>query len=391
MTVRRKRIIISAAGLGLISLVGIALRPSPLKVDAAAAERGSLLVTVDEEGQTRAHDRFVVSAPVTGRLLRIGLDDGDPIGFGQPLAVIDPAPLGPREREEVTGRVEATEALRREAEARLEHARADYGLARRDRQRAEQLAKDGIIPARQVEEAQNAEVSSGHELEAAKFRLQAAAYEVNIAKAGLLAVETAPGDARRLVKLRSPVRGRVLRVTEKSERVVSAGTPLLVLGDPAKLEVVVDLLSTDAVKVLPGAPVLLEGWGGDHPIHARVRLVEPYGFTKVSALGIEEQRVNVIADFVDSPGPLGDGYRVEARIIIWQGEDVLKVPASALFRHGQGWSVFAVENGRARRQDVEVGHRNPFEAEIASGIAPGARVILHPANDIQDGVRVQPR
>jgi HlyD family secretion protein len=394
MSVTRKRIIISVAGLGLILLVGFALRPSSLKVDVAPAERGPLLVTVDEEGETRAHDRFMVSAPVTGRLLRIGLDDGDPIGLGQALAVIDPAPLGPRERAEVTGRVDAAAALRREAEARLEHARADYDLARRDRQRAEQLAKGGIIPVQQVEQAQNAEVSSAHELEAAKFRLQAAAYEVNIAKAGLLAVETAPGDPgdpRRLVKLLSPVRGRVLRVTEKSERVVSAGTPLLVLGDPAKLEVVVDLLSTDAVKVSAGAPVLLEGWGGDHPIHAKVRLVEPYGFTKVSALGIEEQRVNVIADFVDSPGPLGDGYRVEARIVIWQSEGVLKVPASALFRHGQGSSIFVVENGRARRRDVEVGQRNPFEAEVRSGIAQGSQVILHPANDIADGVRVQPR
>lgn len=386
-----KRLIIAIAGLALIVLLGIVLRPSALKVDVARAARGPLLVTVDEEGETRAHDRFVVSAPVAGRLLRIGLDDGDPVRLGQELATIDPAPLGPREREEITGRVEATEALRREAEARLEHARADYDLARRDRARAEQLAKGGIIPVQQVEQAQNAEVSSAHELEAAKFRLQAASYEVNIAKAGLLAVQTAPGDPRRLVKLLSPVRGRVLRVTEKSERVVSAGTPLLALGDPAKLEVVVDLLSTDAVKVSPSAPVLLEGWGGDQPIHAKVRLVEPYGFTKVSALGIEEQRVNVIADFVDSPGPLGDAYRVEARIIIWQTDNVLKVPASALFRHGQGWSVFMVDSGRARRQDVEVGHRNAFEAEIRSGVASGAQVILHPANDIADGVRVQPQ
>lgn len=389
MTVTRKRILIAIAGLALFVLVGIALRPSAIKVDVARAARGPLLVTVDEEGETRAHDRFVVSAPVAGRLLRIGLEDGDPIRRGQVLAVIDPAPLGPREREEVTGRVEAAEALRREAEARLEHARADYDLARRDRERAEQLVKGGIIPVQQVEQARNAEVSNAHELEAAKFRLQAAAYEVTIARAGLLAVETAPGDARRLVRLLSPVEGRVLRVTEKSERVVAAGTPLLVLGDATKLEVVVDLLSRDAVKVPAGAPVLLEGWGGDHPIHAKVRLVEPYGFTKVSALGIEEQRVNVIVDFVDSQGPLGDGYRVEARIVTWQSDDVLKIPASALFRHVQSWSVFVVENGRAQRRDVEVGHRNPFEAEMVSGITPGTTVILHPANDIADGVRVQ--
>jgi HlyD family secretion protein len=211
---------------------------------------------------------------------------------------------------------------------------------------------------------------------------------VELAKAGLLALDRSPGDGRRLVKLLTPVRGRVLRVLEKSERVVSAGTPLVVVGDPRKIEVVVDVLSTDAVKVSAGAPVLLEGWGGDHPIRAKVRLVEPYGFTKVSALGIEEQRVNIVADFVDPPGPLGDGYRVEARIVIWQSDNVLKVPVSALFRHGQGWSVFGVQNGRAMLREVGVGHRNSFDAEITRGLSPNVQVILHPSNDIQERLRV---
>lgn len=390
MAVTRKRILISAMLLGTAALLYVWLRPAPISVETALAQRGPLLVTVDQEGQTRAHDRFVVSAPVAGRLSRVELDDGDPVTLGQVLAVIDPAPLGPRERAEVTARIEAAQASRRAADAALKRAGADYSLAREELRRAEQLAKEGIIPQKQLDQAQNTETVSAHELDAARFRSQAAGYEVKIAMAALLAVDTAPGDARRLVRLLSPVRGRVLRVTEKSERVVPAGTPLLVLGDPSKLEVVVDVLSTDAVKIRPGAPVFLEEWGGDHPIRARVRLVELYGFTKLSALGIEEQRVNVIADFVDSPGRLGDGYHVEARIVVWQASGVLKVPASALFRRGGGWSVFAVRDERAVQRDIQVQHRNQYEAEISGGLADNAEVILHPSNDVEDGTRVQP-
>ena len=198
-------------------------------------------------------------------------------------------------------------------------------------------------------------------------------------------------SATRLVTLRSPVRGRVLRVIEKSERVVTSGTPIIIVGDPHKLEIVVDLLSTDAVKLKPGAAMLLENWGGEAPIRARVRTVEPSPFTKVSALGIEEQRANVVADFVDPPGPLGDGYRVEVRIITWETDVVLKVPTSALFRNGDGWSVFAVENGKAIRREVEIGHRSQFEAEVLKGIEEGAAVIAHPTNQIADGARVEKR
>jgi HlyD family secretion protein len=178
-------------------------------------------------------------------------------------------------------------------------------------------------------------------------------------------------------------------VAEKSERVVQAGTPIVTLGEPSQLEIVADVLSTDAVKVHPGDQVLLEGWGGDHPIRARVRLVEPSGFTKVSALGVEEQRVNVISDFVDPPGPLGDGYRVECRIVIWSGENVLQVPVGALFRRGKSWAVFRLEYGRARVSDIEIGHRNETEAEVLGGLAQNDVVILHPSNQILDGVRVR--
>jgi HlyD family secretion protein len=181
----------------------------------------------------------------------------------------------------------------------------------------------------------------------------------------------------------------VLRVLEESERVIQAGTPVLILGEPDKLEVVTDVLSTDAVKIPPGAQVLIEGWGGDHSLRGRVRRVEPAGFTKVSALGIEEQRVNVIADFVDPPAPLGDGYRVETRIVIWSTESALKAPLSAVFRQPQGWSAFVIEDGRARRRKVEIGHRTDIAVEILAGLSEGEQVILHPSNEVRDGVRVR--
>jgi HlyD family secretion protein len=204
----------------------------------------------------------------------------------------------------------------------------------------------------------------------------------------LISLEAQKDQQGKSVALRPPVRCRVLRILEKSERVVPFGTPIIVLSNPNKIEIVVDVLSADAVKVKPGAPVIIESWGGPAPLRARVRTVEPYGFTKVSALGIEEQRANVIADFVDSPAGLGDGYRVDARIVIWESSSVLKVPASALFRVGQVWNVFTIESGRARLLPVEVGHRNASEAEILNGLREGAQVILHPANDLKEGARV---
>jgi HlyD family secretion protein len=255
----------------------------------------------------------------------------------------------------------------------------------------ERLAQAGIVSVQALEQAQNAEITASNDLEAARAKAQAAASDVKVATAGLIAVEPASTDAERVIRLRAPVAGYVLRISEKSERVVTPGTPILTMGNPSKFEVVVDVLSTDAVKVKPGDSMLLEGWGGERAIRARVRTVEPEAFTKVSALGIEEQRVNVVGDFVDSPGPLGDGYRVQARIIIWESGNVLQVPASALFRRGQDWNVFVVEAGKARRRQVQVGHRNPLQAEIVQGLQESEQVILHPTNQIEEGSRIRPR
>ena len=229
----------------------------------------------------------------------------------------------------------------------------------------------------------------GGKLEAEQFKARAAASEVEVAQAALIAVERAgQSNPAASVAVRAPVRGRVLRVIEESERVVTPGTPLLELSSQS-LEIVIDVLSTDAVKIKPGASVFIEGWGGDQALNARVRLIEPSAFTKISALGIEEQRVNVIADFVESFAQLGDGYRVEARLVIWEAESVVKVPASALFRQGQNWSVFVIENGQAKWRPLDIRHRNAFEAEVLKGLQEGEHVILHPAREITDGLLVQ--
>jgi HlyD family secretion protein len=386
------RIVYYLVALSIVALIVVAFLPSPIKVETARITRGPLQVTVDEEGEARAHDRFVVASPIAGRLTRVELHDGDPVLLNQLVAIINPLPIDQRERAEITARVKSAQALKQSADEAVEHALADNEQAKRDLRRAEDLVEGGVISRQSVEQARNSETISRNELEAARFKAKAAASEVDVAKAGLIAVESdqSPG-ASRLVTLRSPVRGRVLRVIEKSERVVTSGTPIVVVGDPRKLEIVVDLLSTDAVKVKPGAAMLLESWGGEAAIRARVRTVEPSAFTKVSALGIEEQRTNVVADFVDPPGPLGDGYRVEARIIIWEAESVLKVPSSALFRHGDGWSVFVVENGKAIRREVEIGQKSQFEAEVLNGIDEGAAVITHPTNQIADGAKVENR
>jgi len=383
-----RRILLAAIMLSFAALLWLMLRPTPVLVEVACATHGPMRVTVDEDGETRAHDRFTVAAPIPGRMLRVGLEEGDAVRENQIVAVIEPLPLNQQQREEVLGRVAAAEAAKREADARAEHAREDFEQSQRDRKRAEQLGHEKVISAQALEQSRNAEVTSGEELQAARFNAMAARFAVEVARAGLVGISG--GDSgHKVISLHSPVAGRVLRVVEKSERVVLAGSPVIVIGDPGQIEIVTDVLTTDAVNIKPGAPAFLEGWGGDHPLRARVRLVEPAGFTKISALGVEEKRANVIADFVDPPEGLGDGYRVETRIVIWEAADVLKIPGSATFRGRDGWSVFVIDNGRARRRVVQIGHRNQIEAEVLGGIATGDQVILHPSNQLREGVRVR--
>jgi HlyD family secretion protein len=373
----------AVAGLALLAFF---FRPVPLRVDTGKVESGSMQVTVDELGETRSHDRFVITAPVAGRLARIELHDGDAVKQDQVVALIAPVPLSVRERNEQAARIAAAESQQRAAAELVRHGLEDLAQARRESQRVQHLVKGGFMSSQAAEQARNAEVTIANEVEAARFRVKSAAAEVTLAKSGLIAEQ---GGTGALFKIRSPVAGRILRIADASERVVAAGTPLLTLGDLSKLEVVIELLSTEAVKVKPGMPVLLDGWGGNKSLRAKVLRVEPYAFTKVSALGIEEKRSNVVAEFVDAPQELGDGYRVNAKIVVWAADTVNKVPASALFRCGEEWCAFAVENGRAKKRTVQIGHRSAQEAEVLEGLVPGETVIRHPANQIDEGVRVK--
>src|SRR6185436_10684034 len=394
MTMKRilNTILLLLVAAGVVGVLTMWLRPTPTKVDVTAVSREAMTVTVDGEGKTRVRDRYVVAAAVAGRLRRIGLRRGDTVKSGQLIAQIDPlplSPLDPRQRAEAIGRVNATEDALREVDQMVNRNRATYDQALRDQQRSENLARSGVISRQELEKSQTAVSTSLREYEAARSRAESAAHEVEVARAALLAGnQSAPAAS---VKVLAPTGGRVLRVVEESERVIVAGAPLVEVSNPAKLEVVIELLSTDAVKVSPGATVFIEAWGGPEALDARVRLIEPSAFTKVSALGIEEQRVNVIADLTAPSSVLGDGYRVEGRIVVWHSDSVLQVPVSALFRRGDVWNLFVVEDGRARLRTVEVGERTPFTAQIKSGVEAEAAVIVHPANEITDGTRVEPR
>jgi HlyD family secretion protein len=387
MTVRWKKTLYVLAGLGAAGLLALAFLPDPVPVDVAPAQRGALAITVDEDGETRARDRYVISAPVAGRVPRSDLREGDRVTAGQVVAEIRPLPLSARERDEQLARITATEALSREAGERVRHAATDHDQAVRERGRVEKLVKDGFVSPQAVEQARVAETTSANELAAARFRASSVAADAKAARAALMAIGGGGGNAA--VPLRSPVGGQILRIPERSERVVAPGAALMIVGDPQVLEIVVDVLSSEAVKIKPGMPVRLEGWGGTQPLQARVRLVEPFAFTKVSALGVEEQRVNVIADFVDAPQALGDAYRVEARIVLWSSADVLKIPSNALFRKADGWAAFIADGRRARLRPVKPGHAGPLETEILEGLAAGDRVVLHPSNDIADGTRIR--
>jgi len=397
--INRRSVGLALAALLFLGLVAVLLRPRPVRVDVARAVRGMLQVTVDEEGRTRVRDRFVIAAPISGRVARIGLDPGDAVDIGTVVARMHPLPIDPRTHAELEARLEAAEAAQREAAARVEQSQAALEQAQRSANRARQLGGRGMISPEERELAELEEIARQKELEAALFGARGAAYNVEAARAALLAPGSATAQAlvaaceaqeAGCLELRAPVRGSVLRVPEESERVVSVGTPLVELGDTAALEVVVDVLSADAVKVRPGARMLIEEWGGAGALEARVRVVEPSGFTKISALGVEEQRVNVIGDFVSSPVPLADNYRVEARIVVSEHDQVLKIPASAIFRREDEWHVFAVAQGRARERRVEVGERNTSEVEVVRGVTEGDVIIVHPSDQVRDGVRVVP-
>jgi HlyD family secretion protein len=387
--ITRKRLVWAAIFVVLAALIALSFRPTPLEVEVGTAVRGPLETTVDAEGVTRVRDRYQVAAPVSGRLERITLREGDAVAAGAVLARITPVPLDPQAAAQARARLSAALAGQQEVEARVAQIGAAFEQAQRSTARIREVATAGGMSVDAVERAELELASSAREFQAAQSWVRATAAEVAAARAALLEVDPARSSGRAVAEVRSPSAGRVLRVHQQSERIVPAGTPLVEVADAAGLEVVVDVLSTDAVRIQPGATMRVVEWGGEDALEGRVRLVEPAGFTKVSTLGVEEQRVNVIADLLQPPAALGDGYRVEARIVTWAGADVVKVPNSALFRTGTEWSVFVAEDGRARLRPVRVGHRGAAEAEVVEGLRAGEAVILFPSDRIRDGARVR--
>jgi HlyD family secretion protein len=389
-----RRVLVSATV--IFGLIAVVVWPTTTQVDVASVSRGPLVVTVDEEGVTRVCERFMVSAPVSGRVLRIELEPGDQVKRGQVVARVRaeaPPLLDARTRSEATAVVESARATLGRARAEEQRAKATLDQARRDLTRVRPLADDLVI-AKQELEAHEADVDVAQETaNAAAFAVRAATSDLQRAEARLAPPTLeAPG---RVVSVTAPAAGVVLKRLRESETVVPAGDPLLEIGDQRSLEIVADLLSTDAVRVKPGARAIVEQWGGEHALEARVRRIEPAGFRKISALGVEEQRVNVVLDLVGSPpalrASLGDGYRVEVRVVIWESPSVLKVPTSALFRHGEKWALYVMDDGRARRTVIELGHQTGQYAEVTTGLADGARVILHPGDTLVDGARVRER
>jgi HlyD family secretion protein len=375
--------------------VVMALRPRPVPVDVARATRGPLIVAVEESGKTRVKDRYVVSAPAAGSLSRVTLDVGDTVEEGDVLAEIAPAVaplLDQRARAESEARLGAALSALGQARAQTGRALNAKALAAQQLSRLQKLAAGNAVTRQALEQAEFDARMRGDEHGSALFAEKVAAEEVRLARVTL---GTNGGSARdRHVDVLAPASGRVFRVLQKSAGVVPAGTPLAEVGDPAALEVVVDLLTTAAVQVRPGTAVVITGWGGDGPLAGRVRLVEPSGFTKPSALGVDEQRVNVVIAITDPRErwtALGDGFRVETRLVLWEANDVLKAPQGAVFRHGDGWAVYRVDGNRANLVPVRIGHRGDTDVEILAGLEPGAAVAVHPGDRVKSGTRVEPR
>ncbi len=392
---RKRRWLPYVGGALLLALIVAGLWPKPLPVETVPAALGPLRVTVDDEGQTRVRNRYVISSPAGGQLRRIELKAGAEVVAGQTIvAILETGGsdlLDARSQAQAEARVLAAESAREQAAAQQERATATLALARADLARARLLAAQSVISQQDLDVALTREITAAQEARAAGFGLQVAEYELEQARA-VLGRGAASGGAASTLVITSPVSGRVLRVLQESARVVPSGFPLLEVGDPTDLEVRVEVLSRDGVRVRPGARVLLEQWGGDRPLEARVRWVEPAAFTKISALGVEEQRVYVIADFVDpvdARPTLGDGFRVEARIVIAEEASVLQVPAGALFQREGRWQTFVVEGGRSRLRTVGVGRSNGIQTEITDGLTEGEAVIVYPGDRVEDGSRVR--
>lgn len=386
---RKKTVWIGVIAVGVAG-VAWALRPAPVQVTTAAIQRGALLATANAEGRTRVKELYVVFAPVDGQLQRVVVHAGDTIAADATVAEILPGasrPLDPRTRAEASAAVSAAEAAAAradagelEAKAALEHAESELGTTR-------QLSEKGAAPRMDLEHR-------GHEAEIRRRAAQGAAAAARTARAELARARAvlAPASVKpgQVTPVQSPVAGRILRVVRESAGPVTAGTPLLEVGDVTSMEIHADLLSSDAAKVRPGAAATITGWGGPQPIRAEVRRVDPAAFTKVSALGLEEQRVHVVLDLVEPPpAGLGHDYRVDAAVVVWEGKDVLRVPSTALFRSGQRWAVFVVRDGRAHKTLLDTGATDGTWTAVTGEVKNGDAVIVQPSDSINDGTRVR--
>jgi len=397
-TLLRQHPVIAVTAALIVALLIWGFRPQPVLIEAAPVERAPMAVTIEEEGRTRVIDRYVVSAPVDGVACRVQLNVGDPVEQGQVLLGISPLEsqvLDPRSRARAQARVAAAESALRAAGEQAQAAAADQEFTRNELARLRPLMEQGLISREAFDRATNLARTSAAAKRSADFNVEVARYDLEAARTTLeYSAATASGVAVERVPVRAPISGRILKIEHECEGPVRTGEPLFEVGDPGSLEVEVDVLSADAVRIEPGMQVLFERWGGEQPLQGVVRIVEPVGFTKISALGVEEQRVLVISDFVSPAAEwirLGDGYRVEAGFILWQDEDVLQVPASSLFRYGDGWALFVVEDNNARRREVTIGKRNGLIAQIVDGVSAGETVIIHPSDAVEDGRRVELR
>lgn len=385
-----KRGAYASVGLGLAAGLAYAWMPKPVPVETGRAARGPLQVSVQEYGRTRVRQKFVVHAPLSGNLLRIELEPGDAVEAGQIVGTMMPPPpamLDDRSRSEAQTRLSAAEARRRQSDTAVARAEAALAHATRSAERTRDLAARGTVSQTELDQAELSERMAAEDLAHAQLQRRVATADVEMAKSALGTLKRGKGEE---VGIAAPAPGQILRILRESEGPVSAGTPLLEIGDPTQLEVVVDVLSRDSVAIRPGAPVVIEEWGGPSVVTGRVRRVEPSAFTRVSALGVEEQRINVLVAIDDAPRGLGDGFRVEARISTWEAQEVLSVPESAVFRRGDGWGVYVVQDGVVRTRTIQVGRRGRLAVQVLEGLEPGERVVLYPDDRLTDGVAVAP-
>lgn len=393
----RKHPVIALIALVVIGLLVWGYWPQPVWVEAVAVKRAPMTVSIEEEGRTRVIDRYVIAAPVDGVTCRVQLNVGDQIKQGEVLLGITPLEsqvLDPRSRAEARARVAAAKSTLESARDQAQSVKAMSDFFNSEVKRLRPLYEKGVIPKGEFDKAQMNQRTGKANLRSARHAVEVATYELQAARSVLEYHAGKQGEPAERVPVTSPINGRILKLHHQCEGPVRTGEPLLEVGDPEVLEVEVDVLSSDAVKIKPGMAVLFDRWGGEKPLQGIVRNIEPVGFTKISALGVEEQRVLIIVDFTSPKEQwqrLGDGYRVDAQFMLWHEDNVLQVPASSVFRYKDGWAVFVIDDQRARLREVKIGQRNGLVAQILEGLQEGQQVIIHPSDQVEDTVRVKAR